>query len=1081
MQVLLVFRAMSLPMRVPPVTETSQLLLELLINSIPYPVFWKDRTGLYLGCNPAFARAMGRDQAQQVIGCRDGDFTHLSSEDVAYLAKRERLVMEQGVADLHTIEPRTGPTGHPTWINCSRQPIIQPQAEGGQVVGLLGSFFDITPLLATQRMFKTRERQLATLLTVQRQLLKLDWEWSPAQVKTMLAYLTAACGASHATYVAVVAQPPGQAAQVCPVAHWSASKASKPMPSMPEPWNQVPWDQVPWDQVPWPWPDPFCPPPQVVRAADQLAPALQALLALPAPTPDRHWVVLLPLVVAHQLQGVVALMQPGDEQPWDQAEIDLLQVALADVARAIEHHQMEASLQETEASYRSLFENAVEGIFRSTPEGRYLTANPMLASIYGYDSVDDLMANLTDIRTQLYVNPQQQQRFTEQVHRTGAVIGFESEVYRKDGSTIWIAESAWAVRDRAGQVVAYEGTVNDITTRKQTEAAIVRRDRLLQGVAEASQCLLTNRDLPQAMNTVLATLGAALDADRAYIYEHHPHSETGTVAMTMRHEWTRQGIPPTIHQPHWHNQPYTAHGLERWYAAFAAGKSICGLVREFPPAERDLLGQDDIRSILMVPIYVDDHLWGYIGLDACQEDHHWTGTEESTLVVTAAALGTAIKRQIAEAKISYQAYHDALTNLPNRAYFNQQLPLAIHQAQQQQTMLAVVFIDLDHFKTINDTLGHVVGDQLLQKVASRLAQSLRREDLLARWGGDEFTLILTDIRGADHVTRLVQRFSDCLRPVFQLKRHSLHITSSIGIALYPQDGQDMTTLMQHADAAMYQAKAQGRNSVRFYTLDLSAAASSRLLLENSLHHALDRHELMLHYQPQVDVATGSIIQVEALVRWQHPDMGMVSPHMFIPLAEENGLILAIGEWVLTQACRQLVTWHRQGHAHLRVAVNLSARQLQHPQLIPTVSRILQHSGLPAAFLELEITETAAMGDIKLSIAALKGLRQLGISISMDDFGTGYSCLSYLKDLPLDGLKIDRAFVKDLPKSDRTLAMVSAIVAMAKGLHLDLVAEGIETQEQLNCLRAIGCSAMQGYYFSRPVPAEVLTALLTTAR
>lgn len=1061
-------------MQVPPATETSQLLLELLGNSIPYPVFWKDRTGLYLGCNPAFAAAMGRACPQQVVGCRDEDFEHLSPEDVAYFNERDRLVMERGVADLSAIEPRTDLTGKQTWVNCSRQPIPQPDAEGGPVVGLLGSFFDVTTLITTQRMFKMRERQLATLLTVQRQLLSLNWEWSPAQVETMLAYLAVACGASHAAYVTITPTPES-GAQASLMACW-------PHQGRREGHYRSPTVVA---QGAWPWPDPLRPPAQWVIAADQLAPELQTLLALPDPASwsgaCRRWVALLPLMVSHQLRGMVALVQDGDEQPWDQADIDLLRVALVDVAMAIERHQMETSLQETEASYRSLFENAVEGIFRSTPDGHYLTANPMLATLYGYDSVEDLMTNLTDIRTQLYVKPQQQQRFAEQVQRAGAVIDFESEVYRKDGSTIWIAESAWAVRDRAGQIIAYEGTVNDITLRKQTEAAIVRRDRLLQGVAEASQCLLTNRDLPQAMNMVLATLGAAVEADRAYIYEHHPHSETGTVAMTMRHEWTRQGISPTIHQPHWHNQPYTAHGLERWYAAFAAGEAICGLVREFPPAERDLLWQDDIRSILMVPIYVDDDLWGYIGLDACQEDHLWTSTEESTLVVTAASLGTAIKRQIAEAKISYQAYHDALTNLPNRAHFNQQLPLAIHQSHQQQTMLAVVFIDLDHFKTINDTLGHVVGDQLLQKVAARLAQSLRREDILARWGGDEFTLILTNIRGADHAARLVQRFSDCLRPVFQLKRHSLHITSSIGIALYPQDGQDMTTLMQHADAAMYQAKAQGRNGVRFYTLELSAAVSSRLLLENSLHHALDRHELVLHYQPQVDVATGVIIQVEALVRWQHPDMGMVSPHMFIPLAEENGLILAIGEWVLTQACRQLVAWQRQGYPHLRIAVNLSVRQLQHPHLIPTVSRILQRSGLAASSLELEITETAAMGDIKLSIAALNALRQLGISISMDDFGTGYSCLSYLKDIPLDGLKIDRAFVKDLPKSERTLAMVSAIVAMAKGLHLDIVAEGIETQDQLACLQDLGCTAMQGYYFSRPVPTEVITALLAAAR
>jgi diguanylate cyclase (GGDEF)-like protein/PAS domain S-box-containing protein len=695
----------------------------------------------------------------------------------------------------------------------------------------------------------------------------------------------------------------------------------------------------------------------------------------------------------------------------------------------------------------------------------------MLARLYGYASAEELMANLTDIATQLYVDPHSRNRFIQQMAAEGAVLGFEAQVYRKDGSIIWISESARAMYNPRGDITGYEGTVEDITERKWGEAQILHRDRLLHGVAEASHQLLSIPDFEQAIPQVLAILGEAATADRVYIYEHHRHADQASVAMSMRFEWTRTGIAPSIDQPHWQNKTYPELGVERWYESFSIGQSIRGLVCDFPAAEQQLLDQDNISAILMVPIFVEQYLWGYIGFDACRNDRDWTVNDESILVAIAATLGAALKRQQTEAKMCFQAYHDNLTGLPNRSFFNHHLPAAIDQARRRKQSLAVMFLDLDHFKTINDTLSHAVGDELLRQVTQRIALTLQEEDVVARWGGDEFTLILHNIPSSEAAATTAQRIASSLKPPFMLHSHELHITTSMGIALFPQDGTDMTTLLQNADAAMYQAESLGRNNYQFYTQQLGDEAAQRLKIESILHHALQRQEFRLVYQPQIDVETGRVSQMEALIRWQHPELGTIAPDQFIPLAEENGLIIPIGEWVICEACTQAMQWRKAGLSTARVAVNLSARQLQHPHLVDYVAQILASTNLPPQCLELEITETAAMADVESSMQRLQELRNLGVKSSMDDFGTGYSCLSYLKQFPLDGLKIDRAFIQDLSTSAADRAMVQAIIAMAQGLHLTIIAEGVETQDQVNHLQALGCHHMQGYFFSRPMAAE----------
>lgn len=779
-----------------------------------------------------------------------------------------------------------------------------------------------------------------------------------------------------------------------------------------------------------------------------------------------------------QVLGVLALMHSYPCTP-DERDRHLLGTASHLAGIAIERKRVDEALKRAEEKYRSIFENAVGGIFQTTPDGRYLAVNPMLARIYGYDSPDDLMNSLTDIRHQLYVDPNRRSEFIRHTQTFGNVRDFESQIKRKDGQVIWISEAARAIYDSQGVLIGYEGTVEDITHRKQAEKNLLHRDRLLQAVADGTYRLLMNPDLEEVIPEVLAILGQAAAVDRVYIYENHPHNPSGELALSIRFEWTQAGIAPSIQQPHWRNQPYREFEFMRWYDAFAAGQAVGGPTHTFPEVQQELLHRDHIQSILMVPIFLDGLLWGFIGFDDCRTERVWSASDESILVAIAASFGGAIKRQRTEEQMRYQAFHDALTGLPNRSLFDQQLPSAIAYAERHQEMLAVAFLDLDRFKTINDSLGHAIGDELLKKVTQRLLTCLRKEDIIARWGGDEFTLILPHLKTPEAAARIARRISAALRPSFQLAGHELHVTSSIGIALYPQDGRDLKTLLQNADAALYRVKEQGRDDYQFYTSTINSHAAQMLTLESSLHHALERNEFIVHYQPQIDVHTGAVVQMEALLRWQHPEFGLVPPSQFIAIAEETGLIVSIGEWVLRTACEQGKRWHGMG-IPVRMAVNLSARQFQQQNLVMRVATILRQTKLAPQWLELEITETTTMRDMEFTRDVLHALDAMGVRISIDDFGTGYSSLNYLKMFPLHALKVDRSFVKELAQNPADVAIAKTIITLGHGLELQVVAEGVETEEQVKILRSLDCDAIQGYYFSRPLSVDDATQFLLNA-
>lgn len=428
-------------------------------------------------------------------------------------------------------------------------------------------------------------------------------------------------------------------------------------------------------------------------------------------------------------------------------------------------------------------------------------------------------------------------------------------------------------------------------------------------------------------------------------------------------------------------------------------------------------------------------------------------------------------RKAAIDQIEYQAYHDVLTGLPNRLLFRDRISVALAHARRTQRMTAVMFLDLDQFKLVNDTLGHTVGDSLLQAIAERLVRCVRAEDTVARMGGDEFTILLSDVADGHAVRTVAMKVLEAVAAPVVVDGHELFVTTSIGVALFPDHGVDAEALLKRADRAMYKSKDAGRNNFQFASRGTTDVLGGRLSLERAMHYASEREEFVLHYQPVIEIATNRVVGAEALIRWQHPMRGLIGPDEFIPVAEESGLIVRMGEWVLRTACADMRRWRENGPERMGIAVNLSARQFQQRDLAAVIERVLQETGFPAEALNIEITESTAMQNADLTLSILKKLKEMGARISIDDFGTGYSSLSYLKRFPIDTVKIDQDFVRDLTSDGNDAAIVSAIISMARALKLQVVAEGVESEEQLAFLRKHECELVQGFLYSPPLAAK----------
>jgi diguanylate cyclase (GGDEF)-like protein/PAS domain S-box-containing protein len=556
-----------------------------------------------------------------------------------------------------------------------------------------------------------------------------------------------------------------------------------------------------------------------------------------------------------------------------------------------ERKQIEQALRQAEEKYRAIFQDSVIGMFQSTPGGRYINANPAMAHMLGYDSPQELVASITDISQQVYVDPTSREELARLLREHGSVKNFECAVYRKDGSKMWFSANVRAVSED-GVLVGYEGTNEDITARKA-----------------------------------------------------------------------------------------------------------------------------------------------------------------------------------AEERVQFLAYYDALTGLPNRTLLQDRLGKALAAARRQKCKIALLFLDFDGFKIINDSLGHLVGDLLLKEVAERLDTWGREQDTVARLGGDEFLIMLTQVKELPDVAVAAERLMDAMTAEFVVQGHSLNISCSIGVSIFPEHGTDCDTLIKSADSAMYSAKDCGRNNFQFFAEEMNAQAVERLSLENSLRLAVGKKELFLVYQPQVDVATGRLTGLEALLRWQHSEFGLVPPDRFIRIAENSGLIVPIGEWVLRTACSQAQRWQDDGLPAVSVAVNVSAVQFRQQGFCELIRSVLQQTGLAPQYLELELTESLLLANADMTLSVLRELKSMGLTLAIDDFGTGYSNFTSLRQFGVSKLKIDRSFIRDVAIKPDEAAITTAIISMAKSLNLKVIAEGVEDEAQMSFLRTHHCDQIQGYYFSKPLAVD----------
>ncbi|MEO6259453.1 MAG: EAL domain-containing protein [Thermoanaerobaculia bacterium] len=694
-----------------------------------------------------------------------------------------------------------------------------------------------------------------------------------------------------------------------------------------------------------------------------------------------------------------------------EGEPETLEGTLIDIT---DRKRTEDALRESERRYRLLVERMHEGLAEVDNENVLRFVNDRFCEIVGYARGELLGRN----GNFLLAAPEDVALMKTKVQSRlqGVTDQYQVRVRRKDGTLIWLEIGGAPVIDSLGAVTGSIGVHDDITERRAAERALRDSEARYRLLAENSTDMITRSAADgtflyasDACRTLLGYEPSELEGRNVYEFMHPPdHNEIRHLAALIND--TR---PTTF-----------SFRMRRKDEALVWFETTSRLLRD--PA---------------------------------------TGTAGEILGVSR----DITERKRVEEQIEFQAYHDALTGLPNRRLFRDRLTVALAHARRMRSLVAVMFLDLDRFKEVNDTLGHSFGDEMLKEVATRLQQSLREEDSIARMGGDEFTVLLADLGNSDDVASIAQKLIDAVALPMVIEEREIFITTSIGIALFPSDGDTAELLLKNADHAMYRAKDAGRGSLQLFTPAMNSRALDRLSMENDLRRALERNELVLHYQPQLAVKTRTMTGVEALLRWRRADGQMISPATFIPIAEETRLIIPIGEWVVREACRQARRWQLEGHPGLRVAVNLSPRQFQQADLPSMIASALKESGLSASDLELEITENTAMQNTDRTIAILRSLRDMGVCIAIDDFGTGHSSLNYLRSFPIDTVKIDQEFVQGIETSEADRAIVSAVIGMARGLRLRVVAEGVETEPQLAFLEQEGCEEVQGYLFGRPSP------------
>lgn len=690
-----------------------------------------------------------------------------------------------------------------------------------------------------------------------------------------------------------------------------------------------------------------------------------------------------------------------------------------------ERKQAEAELAQSQQDYRELVESVQAIMWRAVPGGAFTFVSHEAEALLGYP-----LAEWTESPTfwMDIIHPDDRDWVVEYCLTESAKLVshvFDYRLIASDGRIVWVQDIVKVIPNsshtRPQELV---GVMLDITARKEAEAGLRLSRQVFDNTAEG--ILITDPYFN------------VLEVNQAYL----------GITGYSREEVI--GAKPVVMNTGLHNQQYYD---EIWQTLREKGK----WVGEIWSRRKNGESYPEWLSISAV-------------------------SDSKKIVQNYVAVFTDITlRKQSEERLQFLANHDALTHLPNRMLLQERIEQGLLRAKRSHGKLAVLFIDLDRFKVINDTLGHQTGDMLLQEAARRLKECLRVSDTVARQGGDEFVVLVEDFADTQYLTAVARKIMNVLAQPFILLNQELYISASIGISIYPEDGVDLFSLLKNADVAMYRAKESGKNTFHFYAAESNVHSMERLALENSLRRALERKEFVLHYQAKTSLRTGKIIGAEALLRWQHPELGLIKPADFIPLAEETGLIIPIGAWVLEQACREASRWREITGNSIRVGVNLSARQFREDGLHQTIANALAQSGLTADCLELEITESMIMQNAERAASLLQHFRELGTHVLIDDFGTGYSSLGYLKHFPIDSLKIDRSFVRDIPQDSDDMAITQAIIALARSLNIKVVAEGVENREQLRFLHSQGCDLMQGYIFSMPLIADEFMELLETYR
>ena len=686
-----------------------------------------------------------------------------------------------------------------------------------------------------------------------------------------------------------------------------------------------------------------------------------------------------------------------------------------------------------EEHFRAMSDASPLGIFVSDAQGNCVYTNAAYHKISGLDFEEALGTNWS-----MAIHPDDRQRIvTEWREAVSGHKAFQTEVrfMRKDGTVVWTRLNAAAMPEGPSSRGRVQ-TVEDITERKAADLELqLTREALFQEKERAQVTLNSIGD---------AVLCTDIAGNVTYL---------NLVAETMT----------------------------GWSMAEALGQPLSDVFRIINGATRqpaDNPGQRAIAENRVVGLATDSILIRRDGIESDIEDssapiHNRDGRVAGAVIVFH---DVSESRAMAQ-KMAHLAQHDFLTGLPNRLLLTERFSRAIGQARRHHKQVALLFLDMDYFKNINDSLGHVIGDQLLQSVAKRLGECIRTTDTVCRQGGDEFVILLAEIEQRQDAAQVAEKLLAALLVPHCIAGHELHITLSIGISIYPDDGSTADAVMQNADTAMYYAKAKGRNNYQFYTPEMNTRAIQRLSVENNLRRALKNGEFELYYQPKIDIASGAMTGAEALIRWQDPELGLIYPGQFVAIAEECGLIVPIGRWVLHETCRQVQAWLDCGLQAVPVSVNISALEFRHLKFLEGVASILQESGLAPRYLELELTESILMHDAEASAQVLEKLKAMGLQLAIDDFGTGYSSLSYLSRFPIDTLKIDQSFVRDIASNADDAAIVSAIVGMGKNLQQRVIAEGVETSEQLAFLKALQCDEAQGFLFNHPLPAGDFSRLL----